>query len=207
MMILILGIENAGKSTLLQQLEVGDICSDLGRSVPVEFVEYKNVVVLSWDPSKLQDIYTSPGECYRYSKAFIFVVDATDTEHLRRARIELHRIMSTNPLGSRPLLIWSNKQDLPEALSNREVCRRLGISSRLNSPWLVQDVSALSGKGIYEGLQWLTTVLESKHKGISINDQPPSIPDQPEDSSDEDAFNDDSDFAVDSEHETVIKLV
>lgn len=54
------------------------------------------------------------------------------------------------------ILIFANKQDLPEALKPHEVQEKLGLTRFRERIWYVQPSCASSGDGLYEGLQWLT---------------------------------------------------
>merc|ERR1712194_477625 len=59
-------------------------------------------------------------------------------------------------------LVFANKQDLPQAMSAEDVTRRLALE---NLPperkWFVQPACAPSGDGLYEGLDWLASVLRA----------------------------------------------
>lgn len=62
------------------------------------------------------------------------------------------------------LLVYANKQDLPQALSVQEVAEALELSSIPGRVWYIQACSATSGDGISDGLEWLATKLAAKPK-------------------------------------------
>jgi signal recognition particle receptor subunit beta len=58
------------------------------------------------------------------------------------------------------VLVFANKQDLPNALSVSELTAQLGLYNIKSKPWYVQSCIASRGEGIYEGLEWLSTQLK-----------------------------------------------
>ncbi|BHF81412.1 ADP-ribosylation factor, Arf Arf1 [Sparganum proliferum] len=98
---------------------------------------------------------------FRYSSGLIFVVDSNDHERIDEARDELNRMLSDEGLRETPLLLFANKQDLPNAMQACEVTQRLGLSALQGRQWHVQATCTTSGSGLYEGLDWLTNTLSS----------------------------------------------
>ena len=54
------------------------------------------------------------------------------------------------------VLVFANKQDLPNAMSVAEVTDKLGLHSLRNRKWYIQATCATSGEGLFEGLDWLS---------------------------------------------------
>lgn len=82
-------------------------------------------------------------KCYSESgaQAIIFVVDCADRERMDEARDELHNNVLNAAIegaGKRALLVFANKQDLPNALSSAEVEEKLGMHELKVDRWLVQ---------------------------------------------------------------------
>lgn len=57
------------------------------------------------------------------------------------------------------LLVFANKQDLPNAFSVSELTDKLGLHSIKSRQWYVQATCATQGTGLYEGLDWLSNEL------------------------------------------------
>lgn len=57
------------------------------------------------------------------------------------------------------VLVFANKQDLPNAMSVAEVTDKLGLHSLRSRKWYIQSTCATSGDGLYEGLDWLSNTL------------------------------------------------
>lgn len=60
------------------------------------------------------------------------------------------------------LLVFANKQDLPEALSPQDIKEKLGLQRMRDRRWYIQPSNALTGDGLFEGLNWLTQNVNSK---------------------------------------------
>ena len=82
------------------------------------------------------------------------VCDANDRERIDQARDELHRMLTEEELRDAPLLLYANKQDLPNAMSAAELTEKLGLS-KLRRNWYIQESCAPTGMGLYDGLDWL----------------------------------------------------
>ncbi|KTF78739.1 hypothetical protein cypCar_00017979 [Cyprinus carpio] len=120
----------------------------------------------------------------------IFVVDSNDRERVAESAEELSKMLQEDELRDAVLLVFANKQDLPNAMAVSELTDKLGLQSlrsrtvhTLNQvtltctcfnigsflivhclfpQWYVQATCATQGTGLYEGLDWLSNEL-SKH--------------------------------------------
>ncbi|THF96894.1 hypothetical protein TEA_021486 [Camellia sinensis var. sinensis] len=62
------------------------------------------------------------------------------------------------------LLVFANKQDLPNAMNAAEITDKLGLHSLRQRHWYIQSTCATSGEGLYEGLDWLSNNIANKAK-------------------------------------------
>jgi len=60
------------------------------------------------------------------------------------------------------LLVFANKQDLPNAMSAAEMTDRLGLHQMRQRQWYIQACCATTGDGLYDGLDWLSAILSKK---------------------------------------------
>jgi ADP-ribosylation factor protein 1 len=107
---------------------------------------------------------------YQNTSAVIFVVDSQDAARLDEkdsevvaggsAKEELHRLLADEELKDAALLVFANKQDMPKALKVQELADRLGLPKLRNRQWHIQGCSAVSGDGLYEGLDWLSATVK-----------------------------------------------
>ena len=72
-------------------------------------------------------------------------------------------MLSEEELSDAMLLIWANKQDLPNAMPMTEIADRLELHGIRNRKWYLQPASAITGSGLYEGLDWLWEQRMSSH--------------------------------------------
>jgi len=70
-------------------------------------------------------------------------------------------MLNEDELRDAVLLVFCNKQDLPNAMIVAEVTDKLGLHSLRNRKWYIQSTCATSGDGLYEGLDWLSNTLSS----------------------------------------------
>ena len=61
------------------------------------------------------------------------------------------------------LIIFANKQDLPQAMSPVTIADKLGLNQVTNRRWHIQATSAITGQGLYEGLAWISNELEKSN--------------------------------------------
>merc|ERR1711941_228101 len=94
----------------------------------------------------------------------IFVIDSNDRDRIEDAREELTKILMEDEMRDAVLLVFSNKQDLPNAMTAAEVTEKLGLHSMRNRQWFMQSACATTGDGLYEGLDWLSKTLSSKSR-------------------------------------------
>merc|ERR1712087_561037 len=128
----------------------------------VETVEYKNTSFTIWDVGGQDKIRMLWRHYYQNTMGIIFVVDSNDRERIddssgsdNSSKEELHRMLAEDELRDAVLLVWANKQDLPNAMSVDEVAKRLGLKQLKNRTWHIQPTCATSGDGLYEGLDWI----------------------------------------------------
>lgn len=163
--ILMVGLDAAGKTTILYQLKLGEMthtAPTLGFNV--ETVSYKNIEFMVWDMGGQDAIRPLWRHYYENAQALIFVVDSADEERLEEAREELAKLMGEEQLKDAVLLVYANKQDMPEALGVHEVADALALTSIRDRVWYIQAASAASGDGIRDGLDWLAEKLVKKRK-------------------------------------------
>ena len=90
------------------------------------------------------------------------MVDSNDRERIAEARDELMRMLNEDELRDAVLLVFANKQDLPNAMNAAEITDKLGLNSLRNRQWYIQSTCATSGEGLYEGLDWMSNAISQK---------------------------------------------
>uniref|UniRef100_A0A8C1K0E1 ADP-ribosylation factor 4a n=1 Tax=Cyprinus carpio TaxID=7962 RepID=A0A8C1K0E1_CYPCA len=128
----------------------------------VETVEYKNICFTVWDVGGQDKIRPLWRHYFQNTQGLIFVVDSNDRERAQEAAEELQKMLQEDELRDAVLLVFANKQDLPNAMPISEMTDKLGLQALRSRTWYVQATCATQGTGLYEGLDWLSEQL-SKH--------------------------------------------
>jgi ADP-ribosylation factor protein 1 len=162
MRILMVGLDAAGKTTILYKLKLGEIVTTIPTiGFNVETVEYKNISFTVWDVGGQDKIRPLWRHYFQNTQGLIFVVDSNDRDRMGEAREELMRMLNEDELRDAVLLVFANKQDLPNALSASDVTDKLGLHNLRQRRWHTQSTCATSGDGLYEGLDWLSNQLQN----------------------------------------------
>ncbi|WFD35904.1 Arf GTPase arl1 [Malassezia cuniculi] len=153
--ILMLGLDSAGKTTILYRLQLGEVISTIPTiGFNVETVEYNNIQLQVWDLGGQSSIRPYWRCYYADTAAIIYVVDASDHQRLPTARAELLAMLSEEELRGCKLLVFANKQDLPNALDEGQVGSAIGLNEIRDRQWSIWRCSAKTGDGLTEGLDW-----------------------------------------------------
>ena len=164
--ILMVGLDAAGKTTILYQLRMGQTIKTIPTiGFNVETLEYKGVNFTVWDVGGQDKIRILWKHYYQNTDCLIFVVDSNDRERIGEAAEELKKMLAEDELKDSVVLIMANKQDLDGALSPADVTKELGMSELNGRTWLVQGTSGTTGQGLKEGLDWIASVLLKKVGG------------------------------------------
>lgn len=162
--ILMIGLDGAGKTTVLYKLKLGEIFTTIPTlGFNVETVEYKNCCFTVWDIGGQNKIRRLWHHYYKNAQGIIWVLDSNDMARLDEAATELRLLLNDVELKDVVLLIFANKQDLPNAMKLNEISDKLNLNVLCSKhSWFIQATCAIHGCGLYEGLDWLSTELNKK---------------------------------------------
>ncbi|KAI9112013.1 hypothetical protein K1719_016909 [Acacia pycnantha] len=166
--VLILGIDKAGKTTLLEKLK--STYSNLeglppDRIVPtvglnIARIEVSNAKLVFWDLGGQPGLRSIWEKYYEEAHAVIFVIDAACPSRFEDSKSALEKVLRHEDLQGAPLLILANKQDLPEAISAEELGRYLDLKKLDERVYMFEAASGLDGMGIKGSVEWLVEVME-----------------------------------------------
>uniref|UniRef100_A0A7N4NQ58 ADP-ribosylation factor n=1 Tax=Sarcophilus harrisii TaxID=9305 RepID=A0A7N4NQ58_SARHA len=150
MRILMVGLDAAGKTTILYKLKLGEIVTTIPTiGFNVETVEYKNICFTVWDVGGQDKIRPLWRHYFQNTQGLIFVVDSNDRERIQEGAEELQKMLQEDELRDAVLLLFANKQDLPNAMAISEMTDKLGLQSLRN-----RTVSARAEPGGVGGSGW-----------------------------------------------------
>ena len=159
MRVLVLGLDNAGKSTVLSALQDHDI-NQVAPTLGFEIVtlvyalneqEYKLNV---WDIGGQKSIRSFWRNYFEETDALIWVVDSSDKARMEVCTQELAGVLQQERLLGASLLVLVNKQDQEGCLNVDQVKEGLGIVAG-NRNVHYQACSGVTKQGLQEGLGWL----------------------------------------------------
>ena len=163
--IILLGLNGAGKKTIISKLKRTTFKSNpkyVGHIL--EYCNYKNLNIILWETYGQYKLRALWKHFYQNTAGVIFVVDSNDKESIEDAAIELQKALNEEELKDCCILVMANKEDINSALSKDEVTEKLGMENLQGKKWLVESTSAITGKGLQEGLDWILSELLKKKK-------------------------------------------
>uniref|UniRef100_A0A8B9SR41 ADP ribosylation factor like GTPase 14 n=1 Tax=Anas platyrhynchos TaxID=8839 RepID=A0A8B9SR41_ANAPL len=135
--ILMLGLDSAGKSTLLYK--------------------FKDFTLTIWDVGGQQKMRQLWCNFLENTEGILYVVDSSDKQRLEESKKEFELILKNESIKNVPVVVLANKQDLPGALNAEEITRRFHVKKHCcDRNWYVQPCCAITGEGLSEALQRLT---------------------------------------------------
>ncbi|NWQ64947.1 ARL14 protein, partial [Neopipo cinnamomea] len=158
--IVMLGLDSAGKSTLLYKLRYKDVFLTTPTvGFNVDMIETgRDFTLTFWDvggQEKMRQVWSSFLEG---TDGLLYVVDSSDNRRLEESRREFELILKNESIRNVPVVVLANKQDLPGALNAEEITRRFKMKKYCSDrTWYVQPCCAITGEGLAEALQRVTT--------------------------------------------------
>ncbi|XP_022359703.1 ADP-ribosylation factor-like protein 14 [Enhydra lutris kenyoni] len=165
--ILLLGLDSAGKSTLLYKLKFAkDITTVPTVGFNVEMIELEKSFSLTvWDVGGQEKMRTVWEYYSENTDGLMYVVDSTDKQRLEDSRRELKHILKNEHIKNVPVVLLANKQDMPGALTAEDITRMFRVKQLCSDRnWYVQPCCAITGDGLMDGFRKLTEFVKSHMK-------------------------------------------
>jgi ADP-ribosylation factor-like protein 2 len=163
--ILILGLDNAGKTSVMKKFCGEDVhTTDPTVGFNIKSLEYRGYTLNLWDIGGQKTIRAYWRNYFEQTDGIIWVVDSADRWRLEECRLQLREVLGQEKLAGASLLILANKQDLGGALSFQEIAKCL----QLDSPDIagrhitIVGCSAMTGEGLIEGVDWIVSDISAR---------------------------------------------
>jgi small GTP-binding protein len=179
--IIILGLQEAGKTTILYRLSLGQFVKTsptIGSNV--EELTYNNVKFQAWDLGGQESIRALWDVYYVNTDAVIYVIDSKDDENFEISKSEFYKVLANKNLKNSVILIFANKQDLPGAKNINKIVEDYELSKIKDHIWHIIPCSAVNGEGLVNGIKWLSDQLVFRGKNNFPNN-PYTIEDEEKD--------------------------
>ncbi|VUC32013.1 unnamed protein product [Clonostachys rosea] len=168
MRILMLGLDNAGKTTIVKKImgeDVNTVSPTLG--FIIKTIDYDGYKLNIWDVGGQKTLRSYWRNYFEKTDALIWVVDSTDRLRIDDCRIELQGLLQeevrmettlcpTNMrLAGASLLVFANKTDVEGCMNEQEILSALELENVRTHHWHVLQCSAMTGRNLKEGLAWV----------------------------------------------------
>lgn len=177
--ILFLGLDNAGKTTLLHILkgEASDGTRALKVHLPtqqptMEELQIAGCTFKAFDLGGHDIARKVWKDYYPQCDAVVFLVDAFDRGRFIEAKNVLDGLLTNSDVAEVPFLVLGNKIDLGRAASEDELLTQLGLSKHMMTgkdaatlsdgvrPMECFMISVVRGSGYAEGFRWLSKYIK-----------------------------------------------
>ncbi|XP_067938584.1 ADP-ribosylation factor-like protein 2 [Watersipora subatra] len=163
MRLLMLGLDNAGKTTILKRFngeDIDTISPTLGFNIKT--LDHNGYKLNVWDVGGQKSLRSYWRNYFESTDGLIWVVDSADKRRLVDCKAELHSLLVEERLAGATLLVFSNKQDLPGALSADEIRELLDLDSISTHHWMIIGCSAVTGENLLQGIDWTISDISSR---------------------------------------------
>ncbi|ETV91693.1 hypothetical protein H310_13763 [Aphanomyces invadans] len=167
--LLIIGLDYAGKTTLLEQLKtmfgkkagipLDKIPPTVGLNIAKVDISRTNVIF--WDLGGQERLRAIWSKYYNESHGVVFVVDSSDTARFDEAKAALASMLAHPELSDVPVLVLANKSDLDASMGTAELTARLELNRLAEAhPWTLRPISALTTDGIADAVTWFVSAVK-----------------------------------------------
>lgn len=156
--ILVLGLDNSGKTTILKKLSEEDIQHIMPtQGFNIKSLQHEGFKLNVWDIGGQKAIRPYWRNYYDNADALVYVIDSADRRRLEESGVELSELLQEDQLAGVTLLVFANKADLINAQEASEIAGAMDLHSIRDRTWNIQACSAKDGTGLDEGMEWLVS--------------------------------------------------
>ncbi|KAK8807232.1 hypothetical protein WA158_003991 [Blastocystis sp. Blastoise] len=165
--ILMLGLDNSGKTTILKRLcgeDINSISPTLGFNIKT--LEYDGYKLNIWDVGGQKTIRTYWRNYFEQTDGVIWVIDSADKRRIDDCRKEFEHLVLEERLAGATVLLICNKSDIDGCMSVEEISEKMNLQScNMSHHWGIFKASAvlpLEEGGITAALSWLIKDIETR---------------------------------------------
>ncbi|CBH11863.1 ADP-ribosylation factor, putative [Trypanosoma brucei gambiense DAL972] len=161
--VLIVGLDNAGKTTVLNALGEDEVPVEgkVSHAAPEGPTQGFNIKTLTRGNkrAKLCDLGGQRAlrdywqDYYSNTDCIMYVVDSSDHRRLEESHAAFVDVLKG--IEGAPVLVFANKQDLATAKDAQAIAECLHLHDFRDRKWHIQGCSAKTGAGLEEGVTWI----------------------------------------------------
>lgn len=161
--VLLLGLDNAGKTTILKKLSDEEIT----HIMPTQGFNIKSLVqngfkLNVWDIGGQKSIRPYWENYFDGTDCLVYVIDSSDEARVEETGEELNTLLEQDQLAGVPVLVFANKQDMDSSLTAKEILEALNLDNIRDRKWHIQACSAKTGDGVNDGMSWVLKTVADK---------------------------------------------
>lgn len=158
--ILMLGLDNAGKSTIIKTI----LHQDINKVIPtmgfeINTVAFEGFQLNIWDIGGQQTLRSFWFNYFDRLDALIWVIDLSNLQRLNENFKEMRKVLNNEKLIGLKILIYLNKMDLvaKEEIPKvkEQVTRVLELDQIESDKWRIFESSAHDVDSVAKGLKWI----------------------------------------------------
>ncbi|CEG37375.1 1-family small gtpase [Plasmopara halstedii] len=169
--LLIVGLDDAGKTTLLEQLKgifgkkpgipLEKIPPTVGLNIAR--VNIKRSRVIFWDLGGQERLRAIWNKYYSESHGVVFVIDSANERRFQEAKVTLHAMLANPELSGIPLVVLANKMDLENAQPVKNIVKWLEVEGHQGAV-ASYPICALTREGIEGAIDWLVDAVMASER-------------------------------------------
>lgn len=159
--VLVLGLDNAGKTTITKRLN-GQSISEVAPTLSfnIATLEHQGMRINMWDIGGQKSLRPFWRNYFEETDAIIWVVDSTALFRLDEVKEELTRVAADERMLGASVLLLANKADLTKP--DMQALEALVAPLRSSHHCELVPCSAVTGDGLANALQWLITDISDR---------------------------------------------
>ena len=165
----IVGLDNAGKTTILNFLRYnngGSTTPTMG--VDQEEIKLYDLKLSVWDMGGQKPFRKLWPDYISSSDLLIFVIDLSDRKRIEEVKTEFWNAINNLEEG-KPIVIFGNKSDIDKRMNISDLIEILDLGKLRNHPWQIFETSGKYGFGLISAFGWIYSKLTGKQIKFNID--------------------------------------
>ena len=151
----LVGLDGSGKTTIISKIMDPNYDQQTLPTIGIASKDFKinNISIKVFDLAGQENMRNAWKYYFSSTEGIIFVIDASDSDRVNDVKTEIWEILRDNTADKIPMLVYANKQDLPNAMSIESLMQDLDIDDNTaKNPKSLRHFQASACKGNQAGL-------------------------------------------------------